>query len=85
MDQAIAACKCWGSGSEIDFSSGSCNLRQENNKVFCKDSATSECSNAIAELANAYQKADNAKDEDCYDKDPGYKGTKEAAAHCKGD
>ena len=94
--KALGDCGCTESDSKENFGLKSCHLTNpkdkdpygygtSTDKPYCKESASSECRKAVNELASAYQKADNAKDEDCYDKDPGYKGTKEAAAHCKGD
>ena len=94
--KALGDCGCTESDSKENFGLKSCHLTNpkdkdpygygtSTDKPYCKESASSQCRNAVAELATKYRNAENAKEETCYIRDPGYNGTQEVDAYCKGD
>ena len=73
-------CNCNNELTNID-----CQLEKESDEhIFCKTTTSTSCRDSVFYFANAYRTAENANDPECYEKDPGYRGTQVAEASCKG-
>ena len=85
--KALGDCGCTESDSKENFDLTSCQITKptdKNEKPYCKESASTQCRDAVAELASKYRNAENAKEKTCFIRDPGYNGTQEVEAYCKG-
>ena len=72
-------CKC-----NDKFSNENCQIQKHSEHRFCKALAVKSCRDSVASLAEAFRKAENAKEPACFEQDPGYNISQVEEASCKG-